>query len=199
MEIVRDHNLESDGGPGACPPPLLLAAPADDRLPPDEADGVLAHMARCPTCAAVLSGLRHETQAVLEESRMLIVPPEVVAAALALRPGQAAPAAARSPIEVHTAGAPVSRARRRALWLISARRSLAAAASLGVVVAGYQVGGSLTARTSMAATAEPIDTSFGLLDQFSFASSDGDDLFALAFPAGAAGDINTTQPQEATP
>ena len=67
------------------------------------------------------------------------------------------------------------------------RRGLAAAATIGLMLAGYQIGQSLTAATTDVASGEALTNSdlfaFGLLDDSSQDDSSG--LFAMAFTAPA--------------
>lgn len=169
---------------GECPSMIDLAAYADGRLNDDEQTRLEVHVAHCESCMFLLRDLAIELPIIESESRMLIVPGATLEAAMNLSGGDV-----ESLLTVH-----VHRASSR--WIVGMRRGLAAAAAVGVMLGGYQIGQSFTASASPVASASNASISsdemaFGLLAASSV--DDSNDLFALAL-AGSTADSREVTP-----
>lgn len=168
-----------------CPSLIDLAALAEGRLVAalgeDQAQRIEAHVAGCSACLEALEGLGTDVPTLLEESRLLMVPAHVLDAAMSLR--------SFPTISTH---------RTTAAWLVFARRGLAAAAAVGIAIAGYQIGQSFTAVAAPAdASAVAIsadDLAFGVLGAESADDDEQQGIFALAL-AG----VGVASTQEAAP
>lgn len=174
MTPPAPHNpgLPPNAANAACPAMIDLAAYADGRLSGDELERLDVHIAQCETCLQLVHELAADAPLIESESRMLIVPESVMRAAMDLRSADE-----RSVPTLH-----VQRTSSR--WIVGMRRGLAAAAAIGVVLGGYQIGQSFTASASPVIVASA-DAS--LMDESAFAilatssSEDDDDLFTMAF------------------
>lgn len=170
--------------PGDCPSLIDLAAYADRRLNDDEQTRLEVHVAGCESCMDILRELAVEAPIIDSESRMLIVPREALEAAMNLRSGDVELTLS---IHVH---------RTASRWIVGMRRGLAAAAAIGIMLGGYQIGQSFTASASPVVNASnglvvADDSAFGFLATTS--TDDGNDLFAMAL-AGATADAGEVTP-----
>jgi hypothetical protein len=177
MMLGTNHNSADRD----CPSLLELAAYADACLDEEAKVRLEAHVAQCESCMQLLYDLAVEVPHIQSEARMLIVPGATLRAAMNLRAGDAQ----QSPVpHVHPA-AP--------RWVIGARRGLAAAAAVGIVLGGYQIGQTFTAATADSVAGDAASSevfAFGLFESSSL--DDSNDLFAMAFP-------ETAGANEATP
>jgi hypothetical protein len=142
------------------------------------------HIADCDACLELVRGLRADVGEIDDESRLVLVPAHVLESAMGLREGDD---------KSGRVAEIVVRARDGRLWMTSARRGLAAAAALAIVVGGYHIGRSLTPQPAVVAAdnSDSLGLTFGLLDATLLPDSDGDDrddyglgLFAIAMKEG---------------
>ncbi len=168
---------------GDCPSLVDLAALCEGRLTGDALERIEIHVARCEACLEPVRGLRAEAPEIEDESRMILVPAHVLAAAMGLRERDAKERLARVLTPARGAVRP---------WMTGARRGLAAAAMLGIVAGGYSIGRSLTVEESGIAATDT-DTSgltFGLLDVIASgddagtSEDDGFSLFTISLKEG---------------
>lgn len=162
------QSLCGDEGPSL----LDLAAYLDGTIADSQRPLVEHHLAECEVCREAVDDFQEARSEAGEP--LVFVPPQVIAAAMAL---------VSEPEALHPAHH--QGRRRSSLWLTVARRTAAVAAAVAICFVGHFVGSAMSAGATNTQDSLDDAMSFGLADSSAEQAGTESDLFALALTEAA--------------